>query len=469
MSDLYYPINDFGPLMKGLAIGGLGIVHVFLAQFAIGGGMLMCYFQWLAQSQGNQLARQFTDGFFKFIVLVSFVVGAITGVGMWFISIQVSPRTIGLMVHYFHWLWAIEYTFFFLEIVSGYLFYRYGPRLPDAARMTLLVAYSIAAWFSLFWINGILSWQLTPGRWHETHNVWDGFFNPSFWPSLLFRTITSMTIAALVACLVANVLPRLERRQREELEHRAARFLAPMVLMPVLAVWYFLAIPHVSRSWVLGGSAAMSLFFAVGTGASLLVGSYAIFGLLRQQLYINWATALLLVSLAFAATAGGEFVREGVRKPYTIRRLLYSNSVSRDEVARLRERGCTTDDPFPLQDADRYPTPQLAKGAHVFRNLCSVCHTLDGANGLVHLTGTWSDEQLRLNISKLQLTKPFMPPFAGNAEEVEAIVQWLKWNANGRPAAWDASIDLAALASIDRWLEEAGTQPGLGVLSKDGS
>ncbi len=33
-----YPVDDFGPLMKGLAIGGLGIVHVFLAQFAIDGG-----------------------------------------------------------------------------------------------------------------------------------------------------------------------------------------------------------------------------------------------------------------------------------------------------------------------------------------------------------------------------------------------------------------------------------------------
>ena len=48
-----YPINDFGPLMKGL-------------------------------------------------VLVSFVMGAVTGVAMWFTSIQVIPRTIGLMVSSFH-------------------------------------------------------------------------------------------------------------------------------------------------------------------------------------------------------------------------------------------------------------------------------------------------------------------------------------------------------------------------------
>lgn len=48
MDPAIYPVNDFGPLMKGLAIGGLGIFHVFTAHFAIGGGMLLTYFQWLA-------------------------------------------------------------------------------------------------------------------------------------------------------------------------------------------------------------------------------------------------------------------------------------------------------------------------------------------------------------------------------------------------------------------------------------
>ena len=75
-----YPINDYGPLMPGLVIGGLGIFHVFLAQFAIGGGLLMSYFQWLAQTDRSELARTFTDGFFKLLVLISFVLGAVTGV-----------------------------------------------------------------------------------------------------------------------------------------------------------------------------------------------------------------------------------------------------------------------------------------------------------------------------------------------------------------------------------------------------
>jgi len=148
-----YPVVDLGPLMKGMVIGGLGIFHVFLAQFAIGGGMLLCYMQWLHMRGRCSLSRSFSDGYFK--VLVSFVLGAVTGVAMWFTTIQISQRTIGVMVHGFHWVWATEWSFFCLEVVVGYLFYRYGPWLPDRARLQLLVLYAFASWMSLFWINGI--------------------------------------------------------------------------------------------------------------------------------------------------------------------------------------------------------------------------------------------------------------------------------------------------------------------------
>ena len=150
----YYPINDFGPVMKGMVIGGLGIFHVYLAQFAIGGGMLMTYFQWLGMSGRSEAARRFVDGLFKILVLVSFVTGALTGVAMWFTTIQISPRTIGVMVDEFHWVWATEWTFFCLEVAAGYAFYRYGCGLSDRARLGLLATYSFAAWMSLFGSTG---------------------------------------------------------------------------------------------------------------------------------------------------------------------------------------------------------------------------------------------------------------------------------------------------------------------------
>ena len=446
----HYPVNDFGPLMKGMVIGGVGIVHVFLAQFAIGGGMLLWYFERLAQRGREPDARRFIDGYFQILVLFSFVLGALTGVAIWFTTIQVGARTIGLMVDEFHWLWATEWVCFSVEVAAGYAFVKVGNRLDDRGRRRLLALYAISAWLSLFFINGILSWQLTPGA-HPT-SVWSGFFNASFWPSLLYRTCVAMALAALSACIVINTL-ELERPRRAALVRRAARFAVPMAAMPVLALWYLAVLPEDSREWLLGGSVAMMMFVGIAAGASLLIGAYAVVALVVKRLYINGATATLLMALAFGATAAGEFVREGARKPYTIRNVLYSTSITPAEVAGLRASGVTADDPYPLRDDARYANDQLRRGAKVERALCDACHTVHGGNALVELTRAWSDDQVRLNIAKLQHTKSFMPPFAGNADDVEALVQYLRWETASTPASWPTTT---ADPQITRWLDEAG-------------
>ncbi|WP_197740681.1 c-type cytochrome [Tuwongella immobilis] len=435
---------------------------MFTAQFAIGGGMLMMYFQWLAMTGRSSEARTFLDRYFKFLVLLSFVTGALTGVGMWFTSIQISPRTIGLMIDEFHWLWGVEWTFFCLEVVAGYCFYRYGAELSDRARIALLGLYTVGAWASLFWINGILSWQLTPGEWTSGH-VWKGFFNPTFWPSLFYRTVACLTTASLVSMVVINSFSDFDRDQRTRLINRAAMLLAPMATMPLLGLWFVGSLPEDSREWVLGGSIAMTLFLNLAVIASVLIAGYALVGLIRQRLYINGATATLLCVLAFGATAGGEFVREGVRKPFTVRENLYSNAIKPSEIAHLRAVGGTSLDPFPLRDADAYPNDQVRTGALVFRQQCSICHTPAGVNSLTGLTASWDTDQKRLNIAKLQRLKPFMPPFAGPPHEVEALVQWIEWQQSNKPAQWNDSRtepeNIARLASIQRWLDEAGTAP----------
>jgi len=437
--------------MKGLVIGGVGIVHVFLAQFAIGGGMLLWYFERRAQ-RGEPDARTFVDGFFPVLVLVSFVLGALTGVAVWFTTIQVGTRTIGLMIDEFHWLWATEWVCFSVEVVAGYTFYKIGHRLDAKTRLRLLALYAVASWLSLFFINGILSWQLTPGS--EPGSVWHGFFNASFWPSLLYRTCVAMALASLAACVVINTMG-LDRDARAALIKRASRFAAPIAVMPLLAGWYLYVIPEDSRSWLLGGSAPMMMFVGIAAGASFLIGGYAIVALIIKRVNVSGATATLLLALAFGATGAGEFVREGARKPYTVRGVLYSSSIAPDEVAGLRATGITADDPYPLRDNARYANDQLRRGAKVERALCDACHTVHGSNALVELTRTWTDDQMRLNLAKLQHTKAFMPPFAGNAEDVEALVQLLRWETAKAPATWPTTI---APPEISSWLTEAGVK-----------
>jgi hypothetical protein len=269
-----------------------------------------------------------------------------------------------------------------------------------------------------------------------------------------------MVIASLAACVVINAMPGLEREDRRRLILRCAHFMVTIVLMPVFGLWFLAVIPADSRSWVMGGSAAMTMFANISIGATILIGGYAVVGLFMQRLYINGATATLLMALAFGATAGGEFVREGVRKPYTIRKELYSNSITPDQVATLRAIGSVTNDPYPVRHEDQYPNKQVILGQKVYRFQCSVCHTIEGANGLMHLTGAWDVDMLRKNIAKLQQLKTFMPPFSGTPEELEALVQRIAWQNEGQPDTWPISNDPAVLQQNKKWLDEAGTQPG---------
>ena len=73
--------------------------------------------------------------------------------------------------------------------------------------------------------------------------------------------------------MVINISTPLEREARRELIGRASHFLAPMVLMPFLGIWFLASMPSDSRSWVLGGSVTMTMFMGLGVGALLLIGA----------------------------------------------------------------------------------------------------------------------------------------------------------------------------------------------------
>jgi cytochrome d ubiquinol oxidase subunit I len=71
-----------------------------------------------------------------------------------------------------------------------------------------------------------------------------------------------------------------------------------------------------------------------------------------------------------------------------------------------------------------------------------------------------------MNIAELQRTKPFMPPFAGPAPEVEALVQLLSWRRAGMLPSWPVSDDPATLKKIQTWLDEVGTRPGIELMGR---
>ncbi|HEX9751008.1 MAG TPA: cytochrome ubiquinol oxidase subunit I [candidate division Zixibacteria bacterium] len=420
-----YPIFDPGPIGPSTLIAVIAILHVVIAQFAVGAGIATPWLEARAHRRGDRVLAGFLLRYARFLILLSFVAGAVTGVGIWFVIGLIAPETTALLLRQFVWGWATEWVFFLVEIISGYVYYFYWDRLPTRTHIKIGWVYAVAAWGSLFIINGILTFMLTPGDWLTTGSFWDGWLNPTFWPSLVLRTISSLALAGLFVAIVANIDRTLDREQKRHVINEGSIFLVPLALMIPVSVWFFAQSPHQAGGLVMGGAVAMSLFFAFGIAASTLIGLYAYFGLIRNKRYVSLETALLLAGIALVATGAMEYVREGIRKPYVVYDYLYANGLTRAQLERFDREGFFSE---PMVAADGFEpstATSIERGRVIYKIQCQRCHAVDGYNAIRPLIDPWTIEMIRDNTRQLHRLKPFMPPFGGTDSDLEDLVSYL--------------------------------------------
>ncbi len=424
---MQFPIWDVPILGGGMVIAIIATVHVFVAHFAVGAGLFSAWAEWRALKTNDQLMLRFLKDFSQYLILGPFIFGAITGVGIWFSISIVSPDATSALIHQFVWGWATEWVFFFVEIIAGYIYYYTWAKLTPGRHNMIGWIYAIAAFMSLVIINGILTFMLTPGAWLETRFFWDGFFNPTYWPSLVLRTISALSLVGIFVAIIANLVRGYSREERHHIITAGGKCLIPLALMAPASAWYFMYVPEPSRQMVMGGAIAMTMFFLFGVAASTLVGLYAYFGLVWRKRYINLETAILLGMIAFIATGAMEFVREGVRKPYIIYDYMYSNGILVDDVERLQEEGTLAWAPWTLvkMGADPENLTIDQHGEALYKAQCSRCHTLDGVNGIKPLIMNWPEDSVRHSLEKLHIEQAFMPPFVGPEEDLQAMTHYL--------------------------------------------
>jgi cytochrome bd ubiquinol oxidase subunit I len=185
---------------------------------------------------------------------------------------------------------------------------------------------------------------------------------------------------------------------------------------------------------------AATVFFTVMV---TLVAWYA----QKSKRPLQTEAAFLLLIMGLATTMTAEFVREGIRKPYIIHGLLYSNGIWAGDLAgwqqAAREAGTvlavSRAQPNDVSGMARVgvwqvPDPArlteltaVARGQYLYRAQCMICHTRDGFNALDHLTRAWSDEAYARGVVRtLHLSKPFMPPFVGTEADVGDLVAYLR-------------------------------------------
>jgi len=158
-----YPVWISESLAGAQLIAIVAVLHVFISHFAIGMGLYVVLAEKIAIKSGNQDYKLFVKKSSGLILLISAILGALTGVGIWFTIALVSPVGTASLIHTFVWGWATEWIFFVLEIVAILVYYYTWGKVSDSTHQLWGWLYFIGGWMSLFIINGILTFQLTPG------------------------------------------------------------------------------------------------------------------------------------------------------------------------------------------------------------------------------------------------------------------------------------------------------------------
>lgn len=426
-----YPVWQLDGAGGGLLIALMAVFHVYISHFAVGGGLFLVLTEMKGIREKNQAIIDFVHKHTKFFLLLTMVAGGMTGVGIWFTIALLNPAATSKLIHIFVFGWAIEWVFFVVEILSLFIyFYTFG-RMDDRNHVIIGWIYFGAAWLSLFVINGIIDFMLTPGAWVQNNNFWSGFFNPTFWPALFFRTFLALMLAGLYGFLTATNLKDADFRTKM-IRYCAVWLIAPFLLLLGSAWWYRAALPQELQTLIFERMTEVKPFLNMFNiiGPVLMLGGL-IMAIKMPQIITRPIAAILLI-LGLMYMGSFEYIREAGRRPYIIRDHMYSTSILQKDMDRIREKGLLKEAKW-VSNRTVTNDNMLETGREIFNILCLPCHSVGGPlNDIRELTKNYTPRGLEAKIHGLNTFSHYMPPFTGTPQEQRALAYYIAYGLNNR-------------------------------------
>jgi cytochrome bd-type quinol oxidase subunit 1 len=419
-----YPVWQLEFLGGGFLIAVIAIIHVYIAQFAVGGGLFLVLTEHLGRNRNDQDIIDYVKKHTKFFLLLTMVAGALTGVGIWFTISLLSPSATSVLIHTFVFGWGTEWTFFVIEIVSLFIYYYTFDRLSKRNHLIIGWIYFGAAWMSLFVVNGIIGFMLTPGAWIENNNFWSGFFHPTFWPSLFFRTFFSIIIAGLFGFMTASFLKD-DKLRTTMLRYSAKWLLVPFILFIASSWWYKAALPPHIEEIIFQKMPQLRNAITIFLACSPLLILGGLIMAIRMPSGISRTLAAAMLIIGFLNFGAFEFLREGGRRPYIIYDYMYSNSILKKDVPQVAQAGVLQEAKW-IENRTVTDDNTLAAGRELFDVLCLSCHSIGGPlNDIRKQVRMGSPEEMNLIFATMGHERPYMPPFPGTESEKQILINYL--------------------------------------------
>ncbi len=446
-----FPIFHLDWLGDRMLIAVIAILHVIINHaLAVGFIPLVTLLEYLGYRkrkyhyeqamQWDELARKLM--FVAFIITTT--IGALTGVGIWFSAALVNPAAIGSLIRVFYGAWFSEWIVFVLEVVFVMIYFLSWKKSTqsEAGKLKHIrfgAFLSLFSWLTMAIIVGILGFMMEPGSWLSNKTFLSGFANPLYIPQLYFRTPLAMMMGgALALFLVLFFLKKGNAIREQAISYLSLWLLIWSPVCVVGAILYRAVIPEAMLGNLPTAVATMafsnwySWLLMIIIGAVLLAIVVALWGFLLPKRLP--AVALIIPFLALCLFLGSfERIREFIRKPYVIGKYMYANGLRVEDYPLFQKNGV-------LPYASYVSTPEvtaenkIAAGKNIFMLTCSRCHTINGINSVITkcrnrfapLPGqVLTAEPIKTYIPQMHKVWYYIPPFPGNAAELDALVAFI--------------------------------------------
>lgn len=424
---------------SGWVVGIIATIHVLFSHTSVGAAIFFAALATIAYSRNKPEYLEYIKKYGLFLLVFSYVLGSITGPGIWYSTTVASPRGISSLIHSFVWKWATEWVFFVIEVVGVYMVVYLVGKIDQRTHMRITWMFGIASYATMLIILGILSFMMWPGKevWFAEGGYLNGFYGSNTFAQLAMRTFFMMSITAVVGSIV------LSRFKEDDLRRELSRYMALMGLVSTIAgaslfSWYLTTLPdyaHLVMENRLPDYFVPALLSVVG---GMVVYFLAL--LFKPRMITTTVASVATVYLLVFGLWPEEVARESIRKPYVAGQYVYSNQViARDvpglnihsEIPILEKVGILKAHPF-IPDNLREVTPDnvLEVGHVVALSMCSNCHSLSetGIRPMVNYFGGNTDvnaiKQYLLGALATGNTL-YMPKIPLKDNEAEALAVYL--------------------------------------------
>ena len=434
-----YPTWYEPMLGSGWIIGIIATVHVLFSHTAVGAAILFGVLAWISARDNRPELIEFIKKYGLFLLVFSYILGSITGPGIWYSTSVGSPRGISSLIHNFVWKWATEWLFFVIEVVGVYMLVYMADKLERRTYMKVAITFSLTSFTTMLAIVGILSFQMGPGKeaWFTEGGYLLGYYGENTLAQVLIRSAFMFTMAAVVGGIVAAGLK--DQALKTWILRRAAAVgiistLVGMALYP----WYIGTYPEIAHLVMdnrLPAYFVPSILTVLGA-----ILAYFVVTLIKPKLITASVAVIATVAILVLGLWPGESIRESARKPYVAGQYLYSNQViGRDvpgmgvasEIPTLEKVGFTQAHVF-WPEAQREITRNNA--ADVGRTLaitaCSACHSLT-ETGIRPLKNYFPDKPEIAQVKTYLLgalatgNTMYMPQIPLKEDEAEALAVYI--------------------------------------------